>query len=704
MENEMKKLEKGKSLFLPEKTVWAWNPDHPAKAAGFSLFKRIVKCRSNAEYRIAVSADNRYTLYLDGKVLGRGPARGSMDHYCYEEYAGSLSPGTHVFSVEVIVWSCAWRESPAPWGEIHCGGGFLCAGYAGDERMELPSGWHTVPDPGRRPMSWPESWDRPLLNAVPPMDEVDFRHHDSFWNCSEDVSGWKTPFVIGPAEFRGEYIADPRTPWLLEPRRIRQMEECFFPVAEILDTARSGAKLENGIMKLKNCPKGKRRILLDLGKYCTYMVDCSGTGGNGTCRIAYAESFMDGNGERFKRPAGEIGRQWLGDRLILPGEGKQWNYRSFWYRSGQFVELELDLQSSVKELEFRINFITYPFGGCRKFSAPGDPALEKIYEASLHTLKCCTHETFEDCPYYEQLQYAGDSRIHALSAYAATGDDTMARQMLRALDHSRTPDGLTKSRYPSVFPQVIPCYSLIWILSIHDHFMQFSDTDFLRELFPGAETVLSAFERHRRPDGLLDSPEGWHFTDWTTDWWKGCSDRKTGKPETILNLFYAEACRCVSEFCSALGISGAKWKTRRNLTIEAVRRNCFDPGRNRYSDVPGKKWYSLHANVLAVLYGAVAPGRRKLFLKEILSDTSLTQPTLYFSFYVLSAIRKYGTGVMFRNSLKPWEEMVSEGYSTFPEKPGKFFRSECHAWSAAPLWFLCGERKFEREKQKDTRS
>ena len=43
----------------------------------------------------------------------------------------------------------------------------------------------------------------------------------------------------------------------------------------------------------------------------------------------------------------------------------------------------------------------------------------------------------------------------------------------------------------------------------------------------------------------------------------------------------------------------------------------------------------------------------------------------------------------------PWEEMLRNGSTTFPEKPGSC-RSECHAWSCAPAWFLLrGKRKQE---------
>lgn len=681
-------------LFIKGKTFWAWNPEHEGHHAGISLFKRIVECDSEEPFHLAISADNRYTLFLDGKVLGRGPARSSLEHYCYEEYSGKLPAGRHIFAVEVLVWNDVWRESNAAWGEMHAGGGLMTAGYAGNERLEQPENWFVKFDRGRRPLSWRETWDSSLLNPAPPMDLTDFRNFDSFWTVDPDTTGFVQPFIISHAEFSDGYIFDQKTPWLLEKRRIKMMSETFLPIEEIMQSDISSC-LDNGILKMEHVPAGKSKILLNIGKYSTFMVHFSGRGGFGKCRIAYAESFYDEAGHRFKTPAGKVGRRWMGDQIIFPATEKNWVYNSFWYRAGQFIELEFDLEKALENVEFKIDFITYPFAGKKTFSAPDDPMAEKIYEIAWNTLLCCTHETFEDCPYYEQLQYAGDSRMHALASYAMTGDDSMGRQLLRALKNSLTPGGLTCSRYPSSQRQVIPNYSLIWILSIEDHFKLYHDIEFLRELYPAVETVLGVFERNKDKDGLTTRLEGWHFTDWTKDWYLGCSDRQSGLPETIMNLFYALACRAAVSFCRALDIDGTRWLKQQQITVDAVNRNCFNRTFNRYSDVPGKEWFSLHVNIMALLAGAVSEEKKRDFLAEILADEKLTQPTLYFEFYILSAIKRYGTDGMFEQRLEPWKKLIKEGYTTFPERPFQPFRSECHAWSIAPVWFMCGEKKAE---------
>ena len=104
-----------------------------------------------------------------------------------------------------------------------------------------------------------------------------------------------------------------------------------------------------------------------------------------------------------------------------------------------------------------------------------------------------------DTPYYEQLQYVGDTRVQALISYAVAGDDRLALQALRAFDQSRIPEGLTRSRYPSSLPQTIPTFSLLWIGMVHDYWQYRPNPEPARASLPGTRTVLDWFAQPGRP-------------------------------------------------------------------------------------------------------------------------------------------------------------------------------------------------------------
>ena len=73
------------------------------------------------------------------------------------------------------------------------------------------------------------------------------------------------------------------------------------------------------------------------------------------------------------------------------------------------------------------------------------------------------HETHEDCPYYEQLQYIMDTRLQILFTYAVSGDTRMAQRVLWDFHCSQLPNGLLQSLYPCAGRRSSPPFSFHWI-------------------------------------------------------------------------------------------------------------------------------------------------------------------------------------------------------------------------------------------------
>ncbi|MBR4125889.1 MAG: hypothetical protein IKR13_06760, partial [Victivallales bacterium] len=289
--------------------------------------------------------------------------------------------------------------------------------------------------------------------------------------------------------------------------------------------------------------------------------------------------------------------------------------------------------------------------------------------------------------------YSGDSRIQALISYEATGHGALGCKALRDFQRSLTPSGLTRSRFPDILPQVIPGYSLIWILMVEDYDNYFHDEAIVKECYTAMRSVLGYFEDRIEPaTGLSENPGFWDFTDWQPEWPVGDAARKTGLPTAVNNLFFILALQAMTRFARKLGETADELRftnLSRRLS-DAINTHCYDEARQSYTDVPGKPWYSLHANALAILAGVATDDRLATAHKVLLANApDVTRCSLYFQFYVLEALRKLGDREGMYQALLPWRESLRRNpdITTFPEVPDPASnRSACHAWSAGPVY------------------
>ena len=138
-------------VWAPGHVVWgvagesnAWNVRFGMKAAPDSFFRlrnRFTSDGSPVEFD--VSADERFTLYLDGRRIAEGPHRGLVEHWYYQTYRiEGLTPGKHL--LEAVVWQLGLH---APLAQLSYRGGFILkAAGAYDARLTTGKGpWEIAP-------------------------------------------------------------------------------------------------------------------------------------------------------------------------------------------------------------------------------------------------------------------------------------------------------------------------------------------------------------------------------------------------------------------------------------------------------------------------------------------------------------------------------------------------------------------------------
>jgi alpha-L-rhamnosidase len=144
--------------------------------------------------------------------------------------------------------------------------------------------------------------------------------------------------------------------------------------------------------------------------------------------------------------------------------------------------------------------------------------LGEVIPLGKRVMEMCSHETYMDCPYYEQLMYVGDTRLEVLVTYTWTTDDLLPRKAIATFGSSRKGPGFTQSRYPCKSEQVIPPFSAWWVAMVHDFAMWRGDLALVRQMLPDVRGVIDAFMDVRNSDGLIAAPLGWNFMDWVPSW------------------------------------------------------------------------------------------------------------------------------------------------------------------------------------------
>ncbi|KAL2794605.1 bacterial alpha-L-rhamnosidase [Aspergillus keveii] len=381
--------------------------------------------------------------------------------------------------------------------------------------------------------------------------------------------------------------------------------------------------------------------------------------------------------------------------------------RAFHWRTFRFIRVNITVGSHPLVLnEVTINKVNYPLQRLADIDAP-DTETKTLWDTSVRTLENCMHDCYEDCPFYEQLQYAMDVRSSALFTYYVSGDDRMARQAIIQLRNSfQARVGLTLSRSPTHRPQIIPHFSLFWILTVYDHLQFFGDTAFTKESLPIIEAVLSFFDNKIDPAfGLVkleDGPGLWNFVDWAQEWKPhGLNPAvvSTGI-STYTNNVYAHTLTNVSAIMCTLGLPhrAEEYQARADSIVQAIRKHCFtgtvftDTLASASSTAPP----SQHAQVWSVLSGAATGDLAREILQRSLFPSSadrFIQPSTAMSFYTARALSLAGGDIYnahFHDFWEPWRAQIKLGLTTWQEDDVSC-RSDCHAWGSAPIYEFAGE-------------
>lgn len=422
---------------------------------------------------------------------------------------------------------------------------------------------------------------------------------------------------------------------------------------------------------------GQKNKVYDAGKLtCGYVrFNCSG---KGKVRLTYAEcmSFIE-NGEIRKKQRDDENGVVIGDYDIVEVDGTCM-FEPFLMRTFRFIKVETDGDIQINSFDYLET--GYPVEVSDNYDF-GNDADNKLFEISVNTLKRCMHETYMDCPYYEQLQYTMDTHLQMLYTYQLTTDKRLAEKAIDDFAKSYRVGFLTQSRYPTNRSQYIPGFSLIFIMMLYEHSKRFSDKEFIRKYIHIADGIIDWFIT--RLDGYMVARSNlWDFIDWAEGYEFGQISEK--EPIAVYSLMLSYVLEKTYVMYEMLGNTITNYKILSEKVKEDVKERCFDKEKGLYADSPSKKHFAQHTQIWAVLSEMETGENAKEILKKSMKLTC--KATSAYMFFLFRALEKADIYEMADEYIDSLRSLIPLGCTTTPEWVGEDVRSECHAWSAVAIY------------------
>ncbi|KXJ85636.1 Six-hairpin glycosidase-like protein [Microdochium bolleyi] len=725
-----------------ESARWIWVPDYDdtSPEGKICLFRRAFELAAGQHEPciLKVSADTRYELHVNDVRVSVGPCKSYPGRWYYEtlNIQPFLRQGPNVISVRVLRFSdkhagsLSLMRTSLPGLIVHCD--------VQGQQLHTNATWQAAQDTSVT-MANRRDWNYALGPPFMVLDEsVDGRKQYLNWRAPSSITEtarWAQATVVSMRSMMMPILE----PWKLVERPIPPMEEkegCFDGVVCCSDPSMlaSWTKLiqEDAAFTLPALTTAW--VEFETKQYTTAYLSLQCAAGAGSrveilCSECY-EAPMPRAGPGVQRVKGDRrdhkrGKLYGPLNSYITHDGAN-VYEPFWFNAFRFIRLQVAVSDKPLQIQsFRLRTTYYPLAA-KTDIATSAPGVEAMYGTSVETLRNCMHETYEDCPFYEQNQFLMDSRLQMLFTYQLSRDDRLARKTMHEFYASRRDDGLLQAQFPSPGTTVnIPVFSLFFVAMVHDHMLYFHDESLIKQYLGTIDGILAYFERllidqadGKGLVGHFEDPDDWAFVDWVAEWNVGPPLHGMATPPayhtcpaaTIYSLLYAWALQLAAELSRYVRRydTATEYQSRATSLIEAVNEHCFDTEQSFYTDGPQHDSYSQHCQVFAILTGAIK-GQQAMDLMLRTSNAvadhgkanapasgtsgppKIPKCSYAMSFYVFRAARMTGLyEELWAQHVAPWGEMLADSLVTFAESES-MVRSDCHGWSAVPIYEVVAE-------------
>ena len=150
-----------------------------------------------------------------------------------------------------------------------------------------------------------------------------------------------------------------------------------------------------------------------------------------------------------------------------------------------------------------------------------DDALNRVYEAAIHTFEQNAVDIFMDCPSRERAGWLCDSFFTGRVEKDLTGKSCVEKGFLEnffyATDFDNTPEGMLPMCYPSseLKGQFIPNWAMFLVIELEEYVQRTGDTEIISVARERLYKLEEYLKKYLNEDGLLENLDGWIFVEWS---------------------------------------------------------------------------------------------------------------------------------------------------------------------------------------------
>jgi len=668
---------------------WIWHPPCDTMDNFHLLARRVVQLDGQPDdARVWVTANNHYTLWVNGQWIGHGACPTDLNYKYFECYdlATALHAGNNVIAVRCYNYGPGMHstlsQDPGP-------GGLLMQLHVDDRPViATDATWRVLRDPAQHVDTDPITGHRGGFKQV-----TDLRREPINWHDADfDDHDWPTAHELGDAlAWTYDRLLQRDIPHMrcepLPPRDVfYHTAGCAYGGKRYDVDQPDACARDDDACTIVQPLRGDfaPSLIIDFGvqTYGYFLIDVAECGG-GTIEVSYGESLNLTQVDRFN----------------LRPDSRPQICETYERRGARYLMLTFrNCPAPVHVRRVMCLRRSYPVEPRGRFSC-SDDKLNRIFDVGAYTVRMCMQDQYEDCPWREQALYCGDLAVSALLSYHAFGVEALARKCLRQFAWIQRDDGAIPPVGPAEWGRYILVeYPAFWLISLFNHWQHWGDESLVHELFGSVRRCLDWYHDRRGADGLFQQRDG----DLLGGFVDNLSNISAGNRPVAEDIIYCHALRCAADMAGAIGeaTNAQTWQARADQLAHDVESACWSDERRAMRDSADESaTITQITNGLALLYDTISVARRGDALAVLLDpDKAPPMRAGYMNHYMLIALAASGRfdAALHRVS-EYWGGMLDRGATTFWEtfdpgsEPGTLpprLWSLCHAFCAAPVYYL----------------